>query len=200
MKFNVVVKNEAGFDEALLGLSFNKKQFKDMYPVAKKLYKMDYGHNKFLESIQLWIEVTAPRYWWQEADTYRLSTKQSESTVHTLLKEIDEIEHVLQKEINELKEKYFESCVSTKILRQFLLEYKVKKSQNATKKELLLFLKSNLPEGFMQKRLWCMSYKTLRNIVLQRQSHVLPHWQLFIKEVMSQIEHPELVVENFDEL
>lgn len=33
--------NEAGYEEALKGLSLNKKQTKDMHPVAKKLAPMD---------------------------------------------------------------------------------------------------------------------------------------------------------------
>ena len=60
-----------------------------MKEISEKLHDKDEGHNKFLESIIIWAEVTAPRYWWQEADTYRLSTKQSESTMHTLIEEIE---------------------------------------------------------------------------------------------------------------
>jgi len=59
----------------------------DLKKYLKKLYNKDGGHNKFLEMIYVWLDVIAPRYWWQEADTYRISTKQSASTMHTLHKE-----------------------------------------------------------------------------------------------------------------
>ena len=78
---------EAGYQSALFGLSLNKNQpLENMPDVAKKLCNKSGGHNKFLESIIIWLDVTAPRYWWQDADTYRLSTKQSQSTNHTILK------------------------------------------------------------------------------------------------------------------
>ena len=84
---------EAGYMSALGGLGHNKKQPQDrgMHAVAVRLAPMDGGHNKFLESIYVWLNVKAPRYWWQEADTFRLSTKQSESTMHTLNKELAEL-------------------------------------------------------------------------------------------------------------
>jgi len=98
----VHVINECGFNPALLGLGLshgvtsgadyfqfldNQKEYKRMETVAGRLHKLDGGHNKFLESIQVWIDVIAPRYWWQQMDTYRIGvTKQSESTMHTLIK------------------------------------------------------------------------------------------------------------------
>jgi len=45
----------------------------------------------------------------------------------------------------------------------------------------------------MQKRMWNMNYKTLRNIILQRKNHRLPHWQTFIKSIEEQIDYPELL-------
>ena len=43
------------------------------------------GHDKFLESIQVWFVMDMPRYFWQEFDTYRVGgSKQSESTMYTL--------------------------------------------------------------------------------------------------------------------
>lgn len=42
--------------------------------------------------IQVWVKISAPRYFWSEADTYSIGvTKNSESTMHTLLnKELTE--------------------------------------------------------------------------------------------------------------
>ena len=43
------------------------------------------GHNKFLESINISLDITAPRYWWSEFDTYRVGvTNVSVSTILTL--------------------------------------------------------------------------------------------------------------------
>ncbi len=183
---NVRKVDEAGYDAALLGLSYNKKKPVDtMESVAKKLAFSDGGHNKFLESIIVWLEVQAPRYWWQEADTFRLATKQSESTMHTLRQEL------LAVDMNDLAsvEKYIAENFEPGSCDVHTLGL----IQKAVESEDLVEIKKCLPEGFLQKRLWCMSYKTLRNIILQRRTHRLPHWKKFIADVLDQLSHAELL-------
>jgi hypothetical protein len=43
----------------------------------------------------------------------------------------------------------------------------------------LLEAKNLLPEGFLQRRIVCASYKSLRNIYWQRAGHKLREWELF---------------------
>ena len=177
MILKVKILKEAGYDEALFGLSLNKNIYKEklwkerIEHVAKKLAFHDGGHNKFLEHIYVWLEVTAPRYWWQEADTYRLSSKQSQSTMHTLLKGF-------------LTNDDFEEPLTEEYLN-FLNSFIVNKD--------LIKIKSYLPEGFLQKREWVLSYKTLKNIIVQRKNHRLSHWKIFVEEILKAIEHPELL-------
>jgi len=169
----VTKTEEAGYKSALIGLSYNKNQpIENMPELALKLSTHDHGHNKFLEQIYLWIEVTAPRYWWQEGDTYRLSTKNSQSTMHTILKDELNATNFECEDIGGIDINYLNNLLSNK--------------------ELVL-LKRKLPEGFMQKRMWTMNYKCLRNIIIQRQSHRLPHWPSFINQLKSQVDHPELL-------
>jgi hypothetical protein len=172
-ELSVQVIEEAGYASAIVGLSFNKDQDpNNMHEVAKYLAPFDGGHNKFLEQIGVWVVVRSPRYWWQEADTFRLSSKSSQSTMHTILK-------------NELTADNFE-CKDTEGIDLNYLNTLLKEKQ-------LIKLKRKLPEGFMQKRVWFMSYKTLRNIILQRRKHLLPHWQYLISELRLQVKHPELL-------
>lgn len=173
------VIEEAGYNAAMVGISLNKNQNPDNMPsVALHLSTKDCGHNKFMEHIIVWMLVRAPRYIWQEMDTYRLSSKSSQSTMHTILK-------------NELTQENFECMDIEGIDIEYLNDLLDKKE--------LVKLKRKLPEGFMQKRMWMMSYKTLRNLILQRRKHRLPHWQEFIRDVRSQVKNPELlpgVIEN----
>lgn len=172
-EIEVAVILEHGYAPALLGISFNKDQKpENMSVVAGKLAGMDFGHNKFLEQIMVWMVVRAPRYWWQEADTFRLSSKSSQSTMHTILK-------------NELTADNFECKDIEGIDLEYLNGLLVQKE--------LVKLKRKLPEGFIQKRLWMMSYKTLRNLIIQRRTHRLPHWKVFISSVLSQVKNPELL-------
>lgn len=45
--------------------------------------------------------------------------------------------------------------------------------------EELIEMKSHLEEGTMQRRVWMVSYQTLRRIYFQRRNHRLPHWRMF---------------------
>ena len=178
--------DEAGYDAALHGLAHNKKQqVGKMAKVAQKLAELDGGHNKFLESIYVWLDVRAPRYWWQEADTFRLSTKQSESTMHTLTEELLVIDIADVRSAQAFIDENFEpdSC-SLDTLRAIF---------EAAQKKDIIGVKKRLPEGFLQTRMWCMNYKTLRNVILQRRSHRLPHWKDFIGQTLNLVEHPDLL-------
>lgn len=178
--------DEAGYDAALHGLAHNKKQaVARMAKVAQKLADLDGGHNKFLESIYVWLDVRAPRYWWQEADTFRLSTKQSESTMHTLTEELLAIDIADTQSVRTfLKENFEPDACSLDTIRAIY---------HAAQKKDIIGVKKRLPEGFLQTRMWCMNYKTLRNIILQRRSHRLPHWKEFIRQTIDQVKNPELL-------
>jgi hypothetical protein len=143
-----------------------------MTTVAEVLCNKDSGHNKFMEHIYVWLLVKAPRYWWQDADTYRISSKQSQSTTHTLLKRpltIDDFE---------------DKCVIPETLTVLNMCINGKDFLGA---------KKILPEGFVQTSEWCLNYKTLANIFIQRKNHKLPHWYEFIRLVLQQVEYPELL-------
>ena len=133
----------------------------------------------------LWLDVRAPRYWWQEADTFRLSSKQSESTMHTLTEELLAVDMDDSTSVGGFIVENFEpdSC-SVETLRWIY---------GAAQQKDIIEIKKKLPEGFLQTRLWCMSYKTLRNIILQRRTHRLPHLKEFIRQTLERIDHPELL-------
>lgn len=61
-------------------------------------------HAKVLRGIVVYVEINAPRFWWQEADTYRVGTDRlsSESTMHIQGKGLSTEELVKMK--SELKE------------------------------------------------------------------------------------------------
>jgi len=155
----IIVLKEEGYNEALLGLSLSYFITKEKAEqIALKLYNKSGGHNKFLESIQVWLDVTAPRYWWQEADTYRVGTsKQSASTMHTLMK-------------RPLIGSDFEGDVPDAILEYLNTLIHDKRFD---------MVKNLLPEGFLQRRIWNLNYAGIRNIIQQRKNHRLFEWSLF---------------------
>ena len=171
-KITVKVLREAGHEEALLGMSLSHGTCKDRAARAARLAPKQGGHNKFLESIILWLDVRAARYWWQQADTYRVATKQSESTMHTILKR-----PLMQGDF-------------ARLIHQPTLD----RLNGLLQDQRFEQLKNELPEGFLQRRIWCMSYKTLQNICMQRQHHRLREWPEFVQQVLEQIERPEYIL------
>ena len=173
---HVRILEEHGHDSALLGLSLSHDQTPKRMPVvAERLRFRGDGHNKFLESILVWLDVTAPRYFWQQFDTYRVGvTKQSQSTMHTMtaraLTQTDFSHPIPAAHLNHLNR---------------LIE--------AGDWEAV---KHDLPESFEQRRIVCMNYMALQRMIRQRRTHRLPEWQEFITRVLDQTEHPELVKED----
>lgn len=174
MKIKTEVLLEAGFTQAMIGLSLNKKQPVEAMPgVADKLAHRDGGHNKFLEHMMVWVNITAPRFWWQEFDTYRVGvSKQSESTMHTIISD------------GELTHKHFDADISLHQLEY--LNYLIKQDE-------LVKVKQQIPEGFLQKREVILSYKVLRHIKKQRTNHTLPHWNKFLMDLKAQLKFPNFI-------
>lgn len=175
---DIKVIKETGYEEAALGfsLSYNSSIERAKKILPKYAFGIP-GENKFLESIIIWIDITAPRFWWQEFDTYRVGvTKQSESTMHTLCKK-------------PLDNSNFEYPLPEESLKR-LNDLRIL----AVGKEMPLDkFKNELPEGFLQRRIVCLNYKSLQNIIGQRLTHRLPQWKYFCNEVLSQLQHREFV-------
>ncbi len=165
---------EAGYDEALLGISLSYNS-KPSPKVAEKLAFKGDGHNKFLESIVVWLDVQASRGWWQQEATYRVGiTRQSESTMHTMTK-------------HELTSSNFEGGIQVKALLD-ALNLHIRAGD-------WLWVKRHLPESFLQRRIVCTNYATLQRMIRQRENHRLPEWPEFCRQVLEQVEHPGLLKE-----
>jgi len=171
----VDVLREAGYEEALLGLSLSyNRPVEDMPSVAARLAAKGGSHAKFLESIAVWLDVTAPRYWWSQFDTYRIGvTKQSESTMHTLTN-------------TELSASNFQGPISLDVLDAL---------NRFTDMDDLKSAKANLPESFLQRRIICTNYKVISHIYNQRKAHRLEEWHTFCDTVIEQCEYPSFLEE-----
>lgn len=147
---------------------------KDMQ-LSQKLTKAGTEHCKHLRLIQVWFDITAPRFFYIEFDTYKHKENVSCSTMHTLMKkpvseedfEKDNIPASLIEKINTYINLYQES------------------NDAEEKREYLIACKNILPEGFLQKRTVCTNYQTLLAIYTQRRQHKLPQWQEFCRWIIN---------------
>ena len=179
---------EAGFKEALFGLSLSyrtltpleingtKRYFDDdqhflkLCKIAETLAFKQGGHNKFLESMQVWLLIRGSLSFWKQFDTYRVgTTKQSESTMHTLRKrELTE---------NDFTKETF--CIPT-ITQNFSIDE----------------MRDSLPSGFLECRVVNTNYKTLQNIIHQRKNHKSKKWNTFIEMLLKQVKFPQFLIKK----
>jgi len=146
--------------------------------LSMKLQKAGPEHCKHLRMIMVWADIEAPRYWWQEFDTYRQGVeKVSCSTMHKLTsQELTDEDFEVEKSnawaYNHMRLVKYD-------LNTMIHEYKNEKDP-AEKEEIWRNLIQNLPQSYIQKRTVMMSYAALRNIVRQREGHKLREWKTFI--------------------
>lgn len=180
--FELVIRREAGYEEGCEGVSYNKNAPLERMPaVVEKLAHAGPGHEKCLRFMMVWFTVDAPRYWWSEADTYGVGmVKSSESTMFTISSRL-------------LNQDDFVEPIPDELLT--LVNEHIVKLQN--KQITIAEMKRIIPEGFLQKRMCCCSYLTLKNIYEQRKTHRLPEWIVFCDELLKQLEHPEFIEKGY---
>jgi hypothetical protein len=180
MKIKII--EEAGHQAAVTGMRFSHQvecPLDDIVEAVgvdtktvRTLAKKDGGHNKFLESIMVWMDIQAPLYFWKQFDTYRVGiTKQSKSTMHSIMK-------------RELTQEDFEKGCETMYLEHL----------NTTRENKnFSLLVNDLPDGYLQTRRVCLSYKSIRHILMQREHHKLGEWAELCSFFRTEVKYPSLL-------
>ena len=145
--------------------------------LATKLAKAGSPHNKFMRQIFVTMDVTASLAWWKQADTYKVGTvANSCSTMHRIQAKKFTIDDFSVDETSELGKKFMgEVIAQLNTLRDLYLQTK--------DKSYWYDMIALLPESYMQRRTWTMSYATLAEIIKQRRGHKLKDWSRFIAEI-----------------
>jgi len=137
--------------------------------LALRLVRAGTDHSKFMRMIVVYCDVTAPLYWWKEADTYRAGVeKNSCSTMHTLHK------YEITRDMFSLDS---DSAADTAIIGA--LEYLRKQYLQTQDRGVWRHMVQLLPESFNQKRTMMISYAALRAMYRARRHHKLLEWRNF---------------------
>ena len=188
-----------GFEHALRGMrnpmnSWDKgdsgyidKRFNDQFYIGKndlslmqKLIKAGSEHRKFLRQIFVATDITAPLYWWKEADTYKVGTvSNSTSTMHKLADTPITVDCFEMGDFADSNEESNHYNLYTKSMWSNLINHleQLRQEYNETKdkrywKELIRLL----PESWLQKRTITMNYENILNMYRQRKNHKLTEW------------------------
>ena len=148
-----------------VGEFLNDKDMPNLMRVAKSLASAPHGHgdDKFLRQIPVSFDLIAPRYWWQEFDTYHFVVKNSQSTMHRI-KSFDVVDMM-------------EDEVDTEILKRFI-QIRQEYIDNPTEANFRR-VKANLPEGFLLGAGITTNYAQLKTMYYQRKTHRLSEWREF---------------------
>lgn len=155
-------------------------------------------HRKFMRMITVYLDITAPLYWWKEFDTYKVGTvANSCSTMHKIAAKefmLDDFsyEHLgvtIPAEKNDGDECYQNLWLETmkgiinalNIARGFY----IRESDIELKKEYWWQMIQLLPSSYNQKRTVMLNYETLANIYKSRKSHKLDEWHIFCSWIES---------------
>ena len=138
-----------------------------------RLSRSGSSHAKFLRYINVTFDVTAPRYWWVEMDTYKVGTvRNSCSTMHKVqakefIREDFSIEH-----LNE------ESLKTLDILIKTLNEARNRFNSEKNKDDWWQMIQL-LPASLNQKATIQLNYQVLQGIYFTRKDHRLDEWHTF---------------------
>ena len=157
-------------------------------------------HRKFMRMLVVYVDITAPLYWWKEFDTYKVGTvANSCSTMHKIhAKEFDISDFSFEKLINDWYDLDHCDCVITAEPDEngqgpayyfdpsALLEVVIDMLNKA--RSLYLQTKDKtywwqmiqlLPSSYNQKRTVMFNYEVLANIYKSRKDHRLDEWHDF---------------------
>lgn len=140
-------------------------------------------HRKFMRMITVYLDITAPLYWWKEFDTYKVGTvANSCSTMHKIAdKEFTFEDFSHEKLINsacmEIQEQHIRlspiQTLATTI--ECLNSYRDLYLQTKDKKYWWQMIQL-LPSSYNQRRTVMLNYEVLANIYKSRKNHKLDEW------------------------
>ena len=165
-------------------------------------------HRKFMRMITVYLDVTAPLYWWKEFDTYKVGTvANSCSTMHKihakeftledfsceLLYAEDEIDGMYY---STTAEEEFTSTDVLKVVIESLNNYRKMYLATKDKKEWWQMIQL-LPSSYNQRRTVMLNYEVLANIYKSRRNHKLDEWHTFCDWIES-LPYSELITGKTD--
>ena len=163
--------------------------------LMKSLRSAGTDHRKFLRMIVVYVDITAPLYWWKEFDTYKVGTvANSCSTMHKIADKeftLDDFSH--DHLIDEDFEMYNPSIMIQKVVN-CLNECREKYLETKDKKYWWQMIQL-LPSSYNQKRTVLFNYEVLNNIYKSRKNHKLDEWSIgFMNWIRSLPYAKELII------
>lgn len=183
--------------------------------LMKRLRNAGTDHRKFMRMITVYVDITAPLYWWKEFDTYKVGTvANSCSTMHKIhTKEFTtedfSCEHLLGREelpndempsfleSNHKEVKFYPLSILYDVI--VTLNFYRNKYLSTKDKKYWWQMIQLLPSSYNQKRTVMLNYEVLANIYKSRQNHKLDEWRDFCKWIKT-LPYSELIIGEIEQI
>ena len=181
--------------------------------LMKRLRNAGTDHRKFMRMITVYLDITAPLYWWKEFDTYKVGTvANSCSTMHKIAaKEFTledfSCEHLISDWIGDSNEAIWykdppeNGPIKCPLMFTPLDALRITIGVLNTNREAYLKTKDKkywwqmiqlLPSSYNQKRTIMLNYEVLANIYKSRRNHKLDEWHTFC-DWIEELPYSELI-------
>lgn len=162
--------------------------------LMRRLFKAGKDHRKYTRQILVSFDVTAPLYWWKEADTYKVgTTANSTSTMHKIhskefIPEMFSWDRVEDSSTGDMIQMWRDTTLQT--LNSLREEFLRTKNKNIWKQ-----LIQSLPDSFMQTRHITLNYEVLYNMYFSRKDHKLSEWREFCRIISNELPYFKEIAE-----
>ena len=153
--------------------------------LMKKLRTAGTDHRKYLRMINVYVDITAPLYWWKEFDTYKVGTvANSCSTMHKIQGKEFTLDDFSHEHLDEDNLDYLgETCLRLNYYREkfngcAVSKFVTSEECKQKKKDYWWQIIQLLPSSYNQKRTVILNYEVLNNMYQARKSHKLDEWRV----------------------
>lgn len=151
-------------------------------------------HRKYLRMIAVYADITAPMYWWKEADTYKVGTvRNSCSTMHGIHKKPFTVGDFSREHMGRTSAgydpEYYDALAATIEVLNKAREKFLKTGEKAYWWQMIQLL----PSSYNQRATVMLNYEVLRNMYASRKNHKLDEWRTFCEWVENCLPYAELI-------
>lgn len=159
--------------------------------LMKNLIRAGSDERKFLRMLHVFMDITAPLYWWKDFDTYKVGTvANSCSTMHKIHDKEFVIEDFAYDKLDE------QGLNILKLLVESLNAYRNKFLESGKKdKEAWYNMIQLLPTSYLQKRTVDVNYEMLVSFIKARRYHKQEEFRLMCEELLDTLPYLREFVE-----
>lgn len=149
-------------------------------------------HAKYRRMITVYVDITAPLYWWKEFDTYKVGTvANSCSTMHKIAEKEFELDDFSHEHLQGPSIGILEKII--KLLNYYRGLFNETIDDDRVKKDWWWQMIQLLPSSYNQRRTVMLNYEVLSNIYQYRKNHKLDEWVEFCKWIEN-LPYSEIII------